>query len=633
MVKKSRDLNIEKYFTTLFPTDKQTPPALKETPQIPFILDTLGRKEHHHLLLFGTQSEKFNLSFLENIAFHLADEHVPKPLRESYFWHWDITGLLTSGCDPNIIEQSFKTFTNTVCASHKRILLAINDISPLLNKASNPMEEAVGELLKTLLSDEQWRIIAVSHSIDQRTLQQHPQIAKGFSGVKLNEPTHHDALAILKTCRDDLENFHHVIIPDETFSYALSMANHYLSGQQLSLDKALQLLDSGAARASALERNEQTGHKPILTNNLLANIVSNWTKIPLSHLQYNKFKANDFIEAVQKNIFGQDPAINVIGLALQYARLKLQTKTGPLCSFLFAGPANVGKTETAFAIAEQLFGFKGALLRISLDKSYRPASLSEIKVMTQADESYCLSLFEAIQQSPYAVVLLENVNQAPPGTMDLFHDILMQGHAVDDLGNKYDFRHAIVIITTTLGSDRIITLTQPQPTNDAAQTLDLMQLVLNEPTTDTPPPQQTHLSPQELCEEMMPALETYFSIKLLRQLNIVPFSVLDYAPIEKIIRLKLRALAKQLDASYGIELAYSPEVVRFLVQETLWRGETTRPIDKTLEQHLYSCVAHELLSHSEDKTKPKRLQLQLNDAGQLLRCEFVASAEATLYQL
>jgi ATP-dependent Clp protease ATP-binding subunit ClpA len=633
MAKKIRELNIEKYFTTLFPTDKKTPPPLKETPQIPFILDTLGRKEHHHILLFGTPSEKYNMSFLESIAFHLADENVPKTLRESHFWQWDIAALLTSGSDAAAVEQSFKAFTSSICASNKRILLAINHIGPLLNAPTTPLAEAVGELLKTLVADPQFRILVVSNTVNQRTLQQHPDIAQSFSGIKLNEPSHNDALAILKTSRDELENFHHVIIPDETFAYALSMANHYLSGQQLSLDKALQLLDSGAARASALERNEQTGHKPVLTNSLLANIVSSWTKIPLSHLQHNKFKANDFIQAVQKNIFGQDPAINVIGLALQYARLKLQTKVGPLCSFLFAGPPNVGKTETAFAIAEQLFGFKGALLRVSLDKSYRPASLSEIKVMTHADENYCLSLFEAIQQSPYAVVLLENVNQAPPGTMDLFHDILMQGQASDDLGNKYDFRHAIVIITTTLGADRIITLTQPQPSNDAAQTLDLMQLVLNEPTTDTPPPQQTNLSPQELCEEMMPALETYFSSKLLRQLNIVPFSLLDYTPIEKIIRLKLKALAKQLDGSYGIELAYSPEVVRFLVQETLWRGETTRPIDKTLEQHLYSCVAHELLSHSEDKTKPKRLQLQLNDAGQLLRCEFVATAEATLYQL
>ena len=193
------------------------------------------------------------------------------------------------------------------------------------------------------------------------------------------------------------------------------MATHYLSGQQSSLDKALQLLDSGAARASAMERSDQPGQpKPILTNLVLANIVSSWTQIPLSHLQHNKFKAADFIQGMQKHIFGQEAAINLIGLALQHARIKLQTKTGPLCSFLFAGPPNIGKTETAFAMAEQLFGHKGALLRVKLDKTLRANSLAEIKVMAQTENSHFPTLFEAIQQCPYAVVLLENINQAPP---------------------------------------------------------------------------------------------------------------------------------------------------------------------------------------------------------------------------
>jgi ATP-dependent Clp protease ATP-binding subunit ClpA len=261
--------------------------------------------------------------------------------------------------------------------------------------------------------------------------------------------------------------------------------------------------------------------------------------------------------------------------------------------------------------------------------------LSEVKVLAQADETQSLNLLEAIAQSPYAVVLLENINQAPPGTIDLFQDVFSHGYAMDSNGTKYDFRHAIVIITTTLGSERIITLTQPQPQHDSAQTLDLMQLVLNEQAQETATPHhQSNLSPQELSEEMMPALETYFSMNLLRQLNIIPFALLDYSGIEKIVRVKLKALARQLETQFSIELTYSPEVIRFLVQETLWRGETTRPIDKTLEHHLYSCVAHELLAHMDDKNRPKRLQLQLNDAGQLLRCEFLQATEATtLYQL
>ena len=132
---------------------------------------------------------------------------------------------------------------------------------------------------------------------------------------------------------------------------------------------------------------------------------------------------------------------------------------------------------------------------------------------------------------------------------------------------------------------------------------------------------------------MMPALEEYFSQKLLCHLNIIPFALLDYGSVEKLIRLKLRNFAQTLDANFGLELSYAPEVIRFLVQETLWRGPATRPIEKILEQHLYSAVAHELVSHGEEKNRPKRLLLQLNDAGQLLRCEFVSPGDATLYKM
>jgi ATP-dependent Clp protease ATP-binding subunit ClpA len=635
MAKKTREPILELHVKKLFPTEKKPVVPLKDLSQLPFIFDTLSRKDHHHVMVVGSMSDKFNQLYLENIAFHLQDEIIPRTLREAAFYHMDIAQLIANADDADQIENDFKTFISNMSAAHSKIILAFNQVDVLVNDNPETIKGCIAKHLRSLLNNAQWRLLAVAMNPQQLAVNQQPWLKASFATIRLSEPTTADALAILKTFREDLENFHQVILPDETFAYALSMANHYLSGQQTNLDKALQLLDSGAARASIQEKSEVASHKPVLTNSILANTVSNWTKIPLSHLQHNKFKATEFIQGIQKTIFGQDAAIHLIGLAMQYARIKLQIKTGPLCSFLFAGPPNIGKTETAFAIAEQLFGHKGALLRVNLDHTTIPATLADVKVIAPSDEVQSPNLLEAIAQSPYAVVLLENINQAPPGTIDLFQDIFAHGYAIDSSGNKYDFRHAIVIITTTLGSERIITLTQPQPGNDAAQTLDLMQLVLNEQAQDTTTHHhQANLSPQELAEEMMPALETYFSMNLLRQLNIIPFALLDYAGIEKIVRMKLKALTKQLETQFTIELTYSPEVVRFLVQETLWRGETTRPIDKTLEHNLYSCVAHELLAHMDDKNRPKRMQLQLNDAGQLLRCEFLTANEATtLYQL
>ncbi len=611
--------------------NKNAPAILKDNPQIPLILDTLGRKQRHHVVLLNSFAEKINLAIMESIAHALSSDFLPKTLRETDVVYFDATRFALCTELPHKIEQEFRILCEQVRASNKRIIFGINH---LLCKETENSLSCLENLLKSLLSDEKWRFIVLTSPFRYQECTAHlPYINEHFYPIKLSEPGENEILALLKACRNELESFHQILIPEETFAFALFAAKNYLSGPQHCFDKALELLDSGAARASSAERMDPTGqYKPVLTNAILANIVSNWTGIPTSHLQPNKLKSAEFAKAIQRQVYGQESAINLIGSILQHGRIKFQEKSGPLCSFLFAGPQNVGKTQSAYAMAEQLFGHKYALLHINLDKTHLPSSLTDIKVMTEAPESNGTSLLSAIQQTPYAVVLLENINQATLGAIHLFEDIFTYGYATDSRGNRYDFRNAIIVITTTLGTERILNLTQPQRLHEAAQPMDLLQLVLNEAPTDLAPHTIQHLSTQELCEAIMPTLETLFSPDLLRHLNIVPFVPLDYAAIEKIIRLKLKTFAKQLDTKFGIELSYVPEIIRFLSQEALWRRQHIKSIDKLLEQHLYTSVAHEILMHAEDKNRPKHLHIQLNDAGQLLRCELATAGDAAVHK-
>lgn len=433
---------------------------------------------------------------------------------------------------------------------------------------------------------------------------------------------------LLKSYKQQVENFHNVLIPDESFASALSLATHYLPNQN-SFNHALELLDSAAARATALESHDISGQfKPVVTNSTLTDVISSWTHIPLSHLHNNVFQSTRFIETLQRQLVGQDAAIKMIGLILQHACINLQEKTGPLCSFLLAGPAEVGKTEVVYAMTQHLFGHKEALLKVNLFDTL--TTISDVKIITGINESHNIRLLDAIEQTPYAVVLLNNIHQAPVSTLNLFKNIFMQGYAFDESGKKYDFSHAIIVMTTTLGADRINALMQTPTDLDSSKTIDLMHLVLNE-NPQSPPASISHLSPQELGEELVPALEEYFSAALLPHLNIVPFLPLEYAAFEKIIRGKVKSLIKHLDVHFGIELNYAPEVVKFLAHEAMWRKPQSKPLEKVLEEHLYSCVAHEILGHADDKNRLKRLSLQLNDNGNLLRCEFITANSGAIY--
>jgi ATP-dependent Clp protease ATP-binding subunit ClpA len=587
--------SVQHYACDLLAMDSSIAHILKDHSQIPVVIDTLCRKLKHHVSLQGITSEKIQLAFLQSIAYHLTSIRMPNTLRDIGFIYINIQHLLLSGESSEKIAADFYSFCSNLQVTYKKIILAINHCN---------IENPLTKIITTLSMNEAWRIISLNHQPDYCT------------PFNLKEPSDAQLLALLKTYKSELEDYHHVSIPDETFSSALSMTTHYLTTQSC-FDKALELLDSASSRASSSENLNFPGQTNSVSNATLAQVISSWTQIPLNNLHNNSFQSSKFIDALQRRVFGQEAAITSLSSTLQHAYIKLQKKTGPLCNFLLVGPDEVGKTTAAYSMAEHLFGNRNALFTMDLNVAH--TSLTDIKVNN--DVHHDISLFQAIQQTPYAIFLIANIQQTAIPTLTLLKSIFAHGYALDNAGNKYDFKHAIFVLTTTLGAERIAALTQMPTIVETNKSLDLMQLVLSEHSTDAGHHLNPHVSFQELSEELIPTLENYFSATLLQDLYIIPFSPLDYLALEKIMRSQVKLLAQHLEAQFGIELHYAPEIIKFLAHEAFWRKPQTKPIQKLLEQHLYSTVANELLMHAENKNRPKRLLIQLNEDGQLLRCE------------
>ncbi len=580
-------MSLMNYARDLFKTS-QDASILKNHPAIPVIIDTLSRKENHHLVLQGIFSEKIQLALLESVALHLTEGSAPKSLRQSEMIFLNTKAL--SGLDARDIQQAFSQFCDTISAE-KTMIFVLNQFD-----SENPL----GKLLQGCILDPRFRLIILNGT------------AKDFFvTLKLTDISDAERLFLLKSYKTELEEYHHVLIADETFAAALSLSAHYLS-MDASFEKSFELLDSASARASS---DDQAQSKPIVTPMTLMQVIASLTEIPVSHLHHAVFHSTKFIEILQKQIYGQDAALGVIANALQQTCIQLHEKKGPLCNFLFAGPAETGKTTVVIAMAEHLFGTQKALVRINLEKNFH--SLADMQ------------LFSKIRERPYSIILIENIHHAPAATVNLFKNILTLGCETDENGHRVDFSRAIIVMTTTFGSERIAAISQT-PANDSGKTLDLMQLVLSERKTETTETLDHRISTEELCEELLPILEGYFSAALLQNIHIVPFLPLDYAAVEKITRLKIKALAKQLEWQFGIELSYAPEVIKFLAHEAVWR-KSTKSLTKIFDQNLYSAVSNEILAHADDKNRPKRLALQLNDDGQLLRCEFMSSMGTPVY--
>lgn len=606
---------------------------LKNHPQIPFIIDSLSRLEYHHVTLVSNQSDKIHQAFVNTIVEHVANENMPKSLRDCQFIYFDAVRFSQAEVSKDKIAYDFQRLTSQLKDKHQRIVFVIKQLDFFTQDNSNPSIIYFKEIVKQMLVQDEWRLI---HFVSQKEIFKKIEIAHLFSDVHLAEPSNDDLIALLKMQRSQLELFHRAIISDEVIVSAFSMATHYLPGNS-SFDKTLSLLDSAAARASMLDRHEHSEQKSIVTPHFLSQVISNCTQIPITHLQNNKFQVYKFVENIRKNIFGQDAAINLMASLLQNACIKLQDDTRPLCSFLLVGAQDVGKTEMAYAMAEHLFGSQDALLRVNLNDAHC-SSLDEIKIFPRSSQYAETGLLSAILQTPYALVLLEDIDQMDDKIFNLIKNIFDQGYIIDEQNNKFDFRHAIIIATTRVASDQLSDEALPHSSQGNPKTLDLMQLdlmqlVLNENVHDSLQKNASYATPEELCDVVMPKLKEHFPAKFLQAFNIVPLVPLDYAALEKIVRAKIKILARRLHKSFSIELSFAPEVVKFLAHEALWRKDSIKSLDKLLEQHLYSTVTHEILLHAENKDRSRRLLIQLNESGHLLRCEFLTSNEAAFYSV
>jgi ATP-dependent Clp protease ATP-binding subunit ClpA len=598
----------------------------KNHPQIPFIIDSLCRRERHHIAFISQQSDKIHQALLKALAEHISTAPMPKTLKNCRFIYFDAIKFSNSFVSKEKIADDFQALISELKNQQQRIIFAINQIDFLTHDDSHLSITYLNHLLKQIATHDEWRLLTfISEKNSLNKLNIHPL----FSVTHLIEPRQDELIALLKIYRTPLQNFHQTIISDEVIVHAYTLATHYLPGHS-HFDKTLELLDSAAARASLLNQDDNP-QKTLVTSHFLAEVISHRTQIPITHLHNTQFQVGKFVETLRKNVFGHDAAINSMASLLQNACIKLQDNSGPLCNFLLVGPHDVGKTEMVYAMAAHLFGSENAVLHVNLNRAgYN--SLADIKIFPRSNENSETNLLSAISEMPYAIVLIEDIDQVQQDTFGLMKGIFDRGFLLQQ-NNKYDFRHAIIIATTRVTSEQMNNALVAIHPEENTKAVDLMQLVLNEHVQDSLQQNTSYLSPQELCDELMPKLIEHFPETLLQKFNIIPFVPLDYAAFEKIIRAKIKMLARRLHNSFGIELSFAPEVIKFLAHEALWRKTNIKSLDKLLDQHLYSTVTHEILLHAEDKDRSKRLLIQLNESGQLLRAEFLTSNEAAFYSL
>ncbi|HYY98316.1 MAG TPA: type VI secretion system ATPase TssH, partial [Pyrinomonadaceae bacterium] len=323
-----------------------------------------------------------------------------------------------------------------------------------------------------------------------------------------------------------------------------------------------------------------------------AEVISGWTGIPVGRMMIDEINTVLTLkERLEQRVVGQSHALEAITQRIATSRANLTDPRRPVGVFLLVGPSGVGKTETALALAEALYGGERNLISINMSEYQEAHTISSLKGSPPGYVGYGEGgvLTEAVRRKPYSVVLLDEVEKAHSDVTELFYQVFDKGVLEDSEGREVDFRNTVIILTSNVGSDTIME-------------------VCSEP--DSVP------EPEVIGDVIRPELLRVFKPALLGRMAVVPYYPVSDEVMRRIIRLQLERVGKRLSENHGASFSYDEAVVNEIANRCEEVESGARNIDHILTRTLLPEMSNEFLSCMADGKSVSRVHVGVNGDGQ-----------------
>ena len=330
---------------------------------------------------------------------------------------------------------------------------------------------------------------------------------------------------------------------------------------------------------------------PVVDGQAVAEIVESWTGIPAGRMQSDEIRTVlNLKEMLQKRIVGQDHALEAVAQAIRTSRAKLTDPRKPIGVFLMVGTSGTGKTETALALADLLYGGEQNMTVINMTEFKEEHKVSLLMGSPPGYVGYGEGgiLTEAVRRRPYSVVLLDEMEKAHPGVQDVFFQVFDKGNMKDGEGRDIDFKNTVLIMTSNAGTDLIAKLfADPDTAPDAAG----------------------------LAEALRPELMKYFKPAFLGRVTLVPYFPLSDEIIRKIVVLQLDRIRRRVREAYRADFAYDPALVETIAARCTESSSGARNIENILSRTVLPELSAEVLARLADGANVSRLTVGVEPSG------------------